>query len=124
MALFRGIFLFLLLTVGLFMAAAGGESFASTPMPLMRHSVGNDHAVKLTTSDHCKSVGVSNGHGTSHDGCCRDMNCGSCAHPGMFSLTSLNAPVLPPCESANAMAITLMVGRNIAPETAPPKSFG
>ena len=123
MFLFRGIIFFLLLTVGLFLAAAGGEAIASTPMPVMPYSVGNHDAVKLTAPDHCKSVRVSAEQGSNHHGCCRDMNCGSCAQTSMFSLTSFNAPVLPPGESANAMAIALMVGRNIAPETGPPKSF-
>ena len=123
MVLLRGIFFFLLLTVGSLVAAAGAETLASPPMPVIQKSVGAHDAMKLTTSDHCKSVGVSNGHGTSHEGCCRDMNCGSCAHPGIASLTSIDVPAVPLDERVNATAISPMVGRNIAPETDPPKSF-
>ena len=123
MFLLRGIIFFLLLTVGSFVAAAGAESLASPPMPVVQQTIGPHGSMKLTMTDNCKSDGVSTRHGSSHDGCCRDMNCGSCAHPGIASLTSIDVPALPLDEHANATAITPMVGRNIAPETDPPRSF-
>lgn len=122
MVLFRGIFLLLLL-IGLFMAAAGEKSFASTPIPAMQHSAENHDAIKLTTSNYCKLVKDSSRHGSSHDGCCRDINCGSCAQPDIAALTSIDVPTLRLDEHANATAITPMVGRNIAPEGDPPKHF-
>ena len=123
MVLLRGIFFFLLLTVGSLVAAAGAETLASPPMPVIQKSVGAHDAMKLTTSDHCKSVGVSNGHGTSHEGCCRDMNCGNCAHPCIAAMMPIDVPVLPLDGHPSAMPITPMVGRNIAPEADPPRSF-
>ncbi len=122
MVLFRGIFIFLLL-IGLFMAAGGEKSFASPPIPAMQNSAENQDVIKLTTSDYCKSVKASSGHGSSHDGCCRDINCGSCAQPGIAGLTSIDVPAQRLGEHANATAITPMVGRNIAPEDDPPKHF-
>ena len=123
MFLLRGIVLFLLLTAGQLVAAAGAETLVSTPMSMIQQSVGAHDAMTLTLADHCKSVAVSNQHGASHEGCCRDMNCGTCAHPGIAAMIPIDVPVLPLDEHANATPITPIVGRNIAPETGPPKSF-
>ena len=123
MVVLRGIVFFLLLMVGSYVSAAGTEALASTPIPAAANTIETHDKMTQTATDHCKSVTASDRHGTNHDGCCREINCGNCNHPGIAALTTIELATLPLDEHANATAITPMVGRTIAPETGPPKSL-
>ena len=123
MIVLRGIVFFLLLMVGTFVSVAGTESQASTPMPTAANAIEAYDKITKTATDHCMSDAAAYRNGTSHDGCCRDMNCWNCTHPGIAPLTSSESATLPLDEHANATTIAPMVGRTIAPETGPPKSI-
>ena len=94
MVLMRGILFSLLLIVGTLVSAQGAESFASTPMPIDAHGVVTHGVTSVATEEHCKTVAASDRHGASHDGCCRDMNCGVCAQSGIASLPLIDVPAL------------------------------
>lgn len=123
MALLRGIFVFVLLMVGTLVSAHGAESLASTPMPIGAHAVVTHSVTGVATAEHCKTVSAADRHGVNHDGCCRDMTCGVCAHSGIAALPAMDVPALTIGALANAIPVWPMVGRTIAPETGPPKSF-
>ncbi len=72
----RGIFFSLLLLVGTLVSAHGADCLASTQLATGAHVVANHSVTGLATAEHCKTVAVLDRHGASHDGCCRDMNCG------------------------------------------------
>jgi len=123
MVLLRGILFSLLLMVGTLVSAQGAESLASTPMGTGVHAVAMHSVTRLATAEHCKTVAASDRHGASHDGCCRDMNCGVCAHSGIAALPLIGEPALTIDVHAPPIPVSPMVGRTIAPETGPPKSF-
>ena len=123
MILLRGIFVFVLLMAGTLVSAHGADSLASPQMVTGVQAVATHSVTSLATAEHCKTVAASDRHGASHDGCCRDMNCGVCAHSGIAALPLIGEPALTLDVHANAIPVAPMVGRTIAPETGPPKSF-
>lgn len=115
MGLLRAIVLFLVLAAAALVTVAATESYASAPMPLIHQSF--EHHGSAGIEDHCES-GTTGTHDTSQDDCCRDMNC---AQSGVVALTPLSVPVQPPVVSRDLPAVVRMAGRNIAPDTGPPK---
>ena len=122
MVFLRGIVFLALFMVGTLVSAGARESFDSTAMSASSHSMMVHGASDLTTKGHCATIVGSDRNSAEHDGCCRDMNCGACAHCSITLLQSAEIPSLLIGVQAKAPPVIPLVGINIAPETGPPKS--
>jgi hypothetical protein len=121
MMVLRGIVFSVLLVFATLVAVAGVETVASASSPAVQLAAGHHAATAVV--HHCDSAGISATRGASRDDCCRDMNCGGCAHSTIAVLYVAGVAASPRDTSENAAIPIRIFGRNIAPDTGPPKSF-
>ena len=119
--LIRAIGMLLFLTVALFATEGSAHACASAPMALSQQS-GDLRGVILThAADHWESTGSATQHSPRHGGACADHNCGFCCNAATVASAAAFLPILSVHEPARTTTIAALVGRDIAPETGPPK---
>ncbi len=121
MILVRAITIVLLLSVGSFAAASNAQACASTAMSVSRHSLAEHDVATTSGAGHWQSVDSSTRHCPSHGGSCADVNCGFCYNVAAVASPIIVLPVLSLDEQLRASSMTSLLGRDVAPETGPPK---
>lgn len=115
MDLLRAIVLSVVLVIAAHTAVAIAGSHASGPIFTIEQSI-ESHAL-TGPADYCNS-GAAGTHGTSQGECCAGISCGQA---GVAAPLPISAPVWPLVAGPNMTPATRIDGRNIAPDTDPPK---
>jgi hypothetical protein len=120
--LIRAIAIFLLLTASSFAAASSAYACTSTTISASQHGAEVHGLATMSVAEQWQSSDSSTRYCPSHGGNCADLNCGYCYSVATVASPTIVVPLLSLDEQARVSAITTLEGRDVAPETGPPKS--
>ena len=116
MTWFRAIFVIVLLAATIPFGFAPGDPRLAATTSAAHQTLGRESIASLI--DCCRSAKSADHHRASYNDCCFSMNC---SYSGLLASAESFSPMRSPAHRPELLVEGALVGRNIAPETGPPK---